>query len=462
MHHTFDVRIWAIKPRVNKQGKTTSYGVRWLVAGKEFYESFKSRTLADGYRSELLSAQRRGEPFELTSGEPTSMRRSAHDVLWFDLACDYVDAKWAGSAATARQTTAEALIRVAPVFLKQGRGRPAAREIRSMLRGWAFNTDKRAEGLPVEVKETFEWCARNSLPISSVSDPTVLDALEKAVTTSLSGKRYAPSVARKTRSVLSNFFAYAVKRGALNKNPLPDTKWVAMPKGNRTIDPRTVPNPFQARTLLNAVRDVSAGRSGKRLEAFFGVMYHAGLRPEEAVALRREKLKLPDRGWGTIYVDYAAPHAGAHWTGTGRARELRGVKARDDDEGRAVPCSPELVDLLKKHLEKYDTGPDGLVFTGEQGGVVPKITYMRVWRAARQQVLSEEVAKTRLARRPYSLRHAAVSTWLAAGVDPATVARWAGHSVAILLETYAACLHGQDVIAQQQVEKLLGYQQPGK
>ena len=38
---------------------------------------------------------------------------------------------------------------------------------------------------------------------------------------------------------------------------------------------------------------------------------------------------------------------------------------------------------------------------------------------------------------PHSLRQAAVSTWLCTTSDPAQVAEWAGHSVAVLLKLYA-------------------------
>jgi hypothetical protein len=43
----------------------------------------------------------------------------------------------------------------------------------------------------------------------------------------------------------------------------------------------------------------------------------------------------------------------------------------------------------------------------------------------------------------YDLRHAAVSTWLNAGVPPAQVAEWAGHTVDVLLRVYAKCVAGQ-------------------
>ncbi|MEU6009419.1 hypothetical protein [Streptomyces sp. NPDC047453] len=58
-----------------------------------------------------------------------------------------------------------------------------------------------------------------------------------------------------------------------------------------------------------------------------------------------------------------------------------------------------------------------------------------------------------LARRPYDLRHAAVSLWLNSGVPAAEVAEMAGHSVAILMDTYYKCIHGQ---REQMVQRIIG------
>ena len=72
------------------------------------------------------------------------------------------------------------------------------------------------------------------------------------------------------------------------------------------------------------------------------------------------------------------------------------------------------------------------------------MTIGRMWRRARQAAFMPEVAASPLARTPYDLRHAAVSTWLNGGVPATTVAEWAGHSVEILLRIYAKCLDGGD------------------
>jgi integrase len=79
-----------------------------------------------------------------------------------------------------------------------------------------------------------------------------------------------------------------------------------------------------------------------------------------------------------------------------------------------------------------------------------------VWTAARTAALTPQEAASPLARRPYDLRHAAVSTWLNAGVPPTQVAEWAGHSVAVLLRVYAKCLAGQEDAARTRVGAVLG------
>jgi integrase len=136
----------------------------------------------------------------------------------------------------------------------------------------------------------------------------------------------------------------------------------------------------------------------------------------------------------------------------GRGREPRQLKHRARKEVRVVPCPPPLVQLLRRHLAEHGTAPDGRLFRGERGGPISDSVYSRVWERARTAALSSCEAASPLADRPYSLRHAAVSTWLNAGVDPTQVADWAGHSVNVLLRVYAKCDSGRELVARQLVE----------
>lgn len=64
--------------------------------------------------------------------------------------------------------------------------------------------------------------------------------------------------------------------------------------------------------------------------------------------------------------------------------------------------------------------------------------------------------RSQLARRPYDLRHACLSTWLNGGVPAPQAAEWAGHSVEMLFRVYAECLDGQHQTAKRRIEDALG------
>ena len=110
------------------------------------------------------------------------------------------------------------------------------------------------------------------------------------------------------------------------------------------------------------------------------------------------------------------------------------------EDSRIVPVHPELTTLLCDHLAHFGTAPDGRMFSGVRGGKLPTITYRRAWIKARQTALTAAEQASPLARRPYDLRHACLSTWLNGGVYPTQVAEWAGHGVDVLLRTYAKCV----------------------
>jgi integrase len=190
-------------------------------------------------------------------------------------------------------------------------------------------------------------------------------------------------------------------------------------------------------------------------------MYYAGLRPEEAINLAADNVILPppgqldDEDWGELHVRSATPDAGSEWTDDGSAREKRQLKHRAEGDSRFVPIHPELTKLLRDHLARFDIAPGVRLFGGVRGGELPTITYRRAWIKARQTALTEAEQASPLARRPYDLRHACLSTWLNGGVYPTQVAEWAGHSVDVLLRIYAKCVVDQDELAKRQISEAL-------
>lgn len=311
-----------------------------------------------------------------------------------------------------------------------------------------------------------KWLAANTKPVSALADPVCLREAMRLIVTRLDGKQSAASVVSRKRAVLHNALDYAVERNALVRNPLPDLKW-APPKNVQAIDKRTVINHEQALKLLKAVRN--DGPSGYRLEAFFAVMYYAAARPGEAVNLRRSDVVLPDlirneemgeweeppNGWGELLLSESAPETGARWSSTGRRRDRRQLKHRGKGDTRPVPCPPPLVKILRAHLRRCPPKPSGQLFYGVRGGELSQSTYGHAWDRARKAALSAQEVASPLAKRPYDLRHAAVSTWLNAGVPPTQVAEWAGHSVTVLLQIYAKTLTGQEDAARRRIQQAL-------
>ncbi|WP_342775029.1 tyrosine-type recombinase/integrase [Nonomuraea diastatica] len=210
-------------------------------------------------------------------------------------------------------------------------------------------------------------------------------------------------------------------------------------------------NPRQAQELLTAVTYVGRRGRGRRLMALFACIYYAALRPAEAVGLRVQDCHLPASGWGRLTIDVSRPQVDTQWTDAEDAHEERGLKHRGRQDVRPVPVPPELVKIRRDHIAEYGTAKDGRIFRSDRGGVVASTAYTKVWQAASRPLR----AASPLAKRPYDLRHAAVTLWLNAGVSAPDVAEQAGHSVDVLLRVYAKCIDGQQEITNQRIGEAL-------
>ncbi|GAA4215595.1 tyrosine-type recombinase/integrase [Microbispora amethystogenes] len=448
---TYDVRIY--KTEVYNGKRVTSYTVRWSTGGKPWKEPFRNAAQADAFRSELMTAARKGEAFAIATGRPVAWKRQETVLSWYSFTLAYVDAKWPYASPNHRRGIAEALTDATEALFTVESAAADRDVYRAALR-WSYSMRVRDTAEPpTELSAALRWLEQHTIALTAFTEPGKGAPLARAVLDRISrtkdGKLAAANTANRKRMVLNNVMEYAREIGALPANPFKAVKWTK-PRTLSTVDPRTVINIEQARRFLMAVRKDS--RRGERMEAFFGCMYYAALRPEEAVDLRREHLvSLPDDGWGEMRLTNAEPRAGSRWTNSGRPRERRALKHRAEGETRSVPIHPELVTLLRTHLKAYGTGPDGRVFIGPRGGIMTDRAYLKVFHDAREKAFSAAEAVSPLMAVPYALRHAAVSTWLNAGVPAPQVAEWAGHSVDVLLRVYAKCIHGQETEAMRRI-----------
>jgi integrase len=448
---SYDVRFWDIK-KISDNGSGGRYRVRWAVDGREHCKSFKARPLADGFLTGLKDAVRDRRPFSPRTGLPGAETAEGEMITWYAHARAYAEAKWGSLAPVSRRSVAEALVTVTVALAAKEKGVPGGKVLRQALFGWAFNPATRDSDPPPEIAAALDWAERASLPVAELEDTVTVRLALAACAKTLAGKAAAGSTQRRKRSVFYNALGYAVEQGHLASNPVDRIQWTS-PAVAQTVDRRVVVSPAQARSLLAAVRATS-GR-GQHLEAFFACLYYAALRPSEAVMLRDTDLHLPARGWGRIVLAASASRAGTAWTDHGTARQERGLKHRAAHETRTIPIPPELVRLLRAHIKRYGTTPDGRIFQTARGGILQDSAYNEVWAEARKQALTDAQFRSPLGRRPYDLRHAAVSLWLNSGVPATEVARRAGHGVAVLLKIYAHCIDGQADAANQRITDAL-------
>ncbi len=453
METTYNVKVRQIEKRKNAAGEVTSYRVHWVVDGKRWKEPFSNAAQADSFRSDLIAAARRGEAFNIATGRPVSHTRKAAGPTWYTFALAFVDSKWPYASPNHRRGISESIIDATEVLLLDRDGEPDGERVRDAMRwGTSMRVQQPNSDPPAEIAATLRWLERNTVLMTAFAEPGAGSALARSVLDRISRKQdrtmAAASTALRKRAVLNNLMGYAVETDVLAVNPFKAVKWVK-PKTAEEVDARTVVNREQAGRLLASTRKLP--HMGPRLEAFFACMYYAALRPEEVIGLRRDDLvSLPDVGWGEMRLRDSDPKTGKRWTSNGKSRERRQLKHRAVGETRPVPIHPELVKLLRKHLERFPT-MTGDVFRGPRGGTIADSTYLPYFHKARAAAFTPAEAASPLAGTPYALRHAAVSTWLNAGVPATQVAEWAGHTVEVLLRVYAKCIAGQDQEAKRRI-----------
>lgn len=456
--HSYDVRVWAIRKYKGK--KSTTYNVRWTVGAKEWHKTFATAKLAESHRAVLTSAAATGAVFDTSTGMPASMSADRSEVSWLDHSIAFVAMKWPDAAPKYRKSLAESLTAITMAVLPSQSGKPSTNDLRAALYQWILTKPNDRDDPPQHLQPALHWLRSHSPSVSAVAEAAALrDALDRLSLT-LDGRRASDATIARRRSALHNCLDYAVERGLLDINPLQKLKRKRLPPA-AAIDRRRVANPHQARALIAAVHETDPS-----LEAFFATMYFAGPRPAEVLALRRRDCTLPEQGWGRLVLSSSYQRTDERWNdGTGSVEE-RQLKHRAAEDTRPVPAHPELVKILRHHIDTFELGVDGRLFvarTGRAGRRLPPPytdlvsmnTIYRAWHRARAAALTGDEFESTLARRPYDLRHACLSTWLNAGVSPTQVAEWAGHSVAVLLSVYAKCIDGQEQMAFRRIEQAL-------
>ena len=188
--------------------------------------------------------------------------------------------------------------------------------------------------------------------------------------------------------------------------------------------------------MVKVIEAIATNQPASRTyQVMTAVAYYGGLRPSEVVMLRARAFHLPTRGWGRIDVteaDVSFGESGEPKTGP-----------------RSVPIPRQLVDPLRVWVDEHGGQPDDLLFRTRTGRRPTASNWSRA--------LHRALAKVgRPSMRVYDCRHAAATTWLRAGVPLGEVAKRMGHSVETLVSTYVGALEGDETLANDRIDGVLG------
>lgn len=247
----------------------------------------------------------------------------------------------------------------------------------------------------------------------------------------------SPGTIHKCRTVLSSVLRHAAESEAIPANPL---SLVRAPKSKhreavQPLSPATVEK-LRAFMLDPPARVIAASHPGQRRRRRYALdppgepatwqrdalivslLAYSGLRPGELRALRWSDIQQQ-----TILVQRAAnPDGSIKATKTGRRRSVRLL-------------APLAQDLREYRLAIGRPSSGTLLLRDGNGEPWDKNAW-QVWRADRWIPACRGIGLSPTPR-PYDLRHSFASLLLAEGRQPLYVVRQMGHSLAILLETYA-------------------------
>ena len=121
-------------------------------------------------------------------------------------------------------------------------------------------------------------------------------------------------------------------------------------------------------------------------------------------------------GWGGLTLEKSRPEVNRRWTDTDSAHGERGSTPGQPRKPAACHSRPNWSPSSGPISPPSASHRDGRMFASDPGHPVASTAVSDVWAEARTLALTPAQFASPLAGRPYDLRHAAVSLWLAAGV----------------------------------------------
>lgn len=383
----------------------------WLVVirvhGQRRSRSFPSRAAAVKHQTKLNQAVMQGEEFDPATGEPESWNQAPTLLPRVpEIALTIVADKWPDLRATSRRSMVEGLAHV----IAATAGRDRRRVYSVACRALVPNAD-------LSVRDMNLW--RSVTTTSPVAATLNYETVRADLAVNLDGTMAVATTRTKRNQALGQVIAKAT-----GHYPTAETNRTTRTSTTHKVSPAVVGTKLEVLSIINLIPFEGVRRA-------LLLMFYAGLRPSEAIALRWEYVSETD-----ITVAENTPVAGARYTDSEERADVQPPKWRTDGASRRVPIVGPLRVLLDQW--RREDGFTGVVCRNSDGNRMVTNNLSNGWRPVRAQV-GANWPRSRLST-PYTLRHTHASIALNAGVPVPELAARLGHSPQELLRTYAAVI----------------------
>jgi len=405
-----------------RSDKKRPYYVRWSYAGRETSRAFEFKTDAKDFWTDLRDAIKDGERFSTETLQPVSWELEDRTIAKISKEfVDSVKSKWAPKT---RQSNlwpiAEALVLLVP---KRAATPPDF--IHQSICDWLMSDGGQCPS----------WLNRHSLSLAECTREVCSDAMakleKKRVVAKGESPNKSPNTVNRYRRAVSQVFGYAARRDLLTYNPWPQAERGKKTRAEQTTEVSARQRPSADQILDNIAKMRNHKPSSRDYQTAANIIWHTGMRPSEARALRIENCVLPDTGLGSAFVeDNVQGGTKRFWMSHDKQIDLpkTGLKRR-------IPLSPEIVAIIKEHIGDRTTD---LICRTQDGGLISETNLERAWARCRG-----EMSSVRL----YDLRHTHATMAVRAGASPDKVAKWLGNSKEVLVNIYLGELPDDEAVA---------------
>ena len=439
-------------PKANKK-----HLVKWKVNERHHTRAFSTKALAEKYRRELEKAREVGAVFTADNGEPRDWSKGRKHFA--KVVQEYCGANWKTWGQRHKKGVSDNLGLIMFHFLTpSGQKRYSRQETKDFVKKYLVQKEmpkhmNQQEALDLE---KFIKASYHLGDITPSLLKTILSSLgqqEKNPNKSLS-----PVTLKNRKQAINAVLQHAYENEDIPKNPMNTVKLKKVK--SKPISSSDVLSPDKCRDLQAEVKNLKD--LGPQISQLIGVMWLAGLRPSEAVALKKSHFHITPKG-SYIEVSQASVTVGREFgddiqIGKNVVRTstaLKQLKAREEGEFRKVPINKELKKQLVPYLKKFKQGDyifplwefSRQFVTDDNGNKVMKRNRSGpLWtiqksidksRPMLTDTIHHYIQKTSFSTvKPYSLRHTNASILIYSGLNIVEIASRLGHSVQVCQSVY--------------------------